>query len=475
MLNVEKRVVFAIFLTFFWLSDGVYAQSAGTERLTLAQALDLARANFPSLRNKLAQIRAAEADRQALRASLLPQAGVQAQALNATSNQVRGASVSNGWLTPSLSGSIKPNGFTGQPAWTSYVSAFINWEVVTFGRNEALRNQVRNALEQQQTDYERELFVHQFRVCDAYLLALNARKELDLQRTNLDRVEAIRTVTRAGTDAGLKPGMDSAIVAAEVFRARTQVLETEHNARQYLIRLTELMGQPTFEVELDTVAFYSRLPDSPVLTGESLAGHPALRWFKKQIDWSEATEKVIRASTRPSVSVLGGLWGRGSGIREPLDPDGSFRISASPAAGLPLRAFNYLVGVTAVWYPTALNQAKYAITAQRERTLAFQATYEQEALALRAQDQNAGLQWAMAQQVARQTPQQLAVARQAYAQAQSRYNAGLDNIMTLTQVVNLLNRSEADQVLAVTGLWRALLLRAATRGDLGLFKRAMTP
>ncbi|GAA4455663.1 hypothetical protein GCM10023189_23740 [Nibrella saemangeumensis] len=475
MLNVRNRLIYVILFTFPWLGTGVRAQSPGMNRLTLPQALDLARTNFPGLQAKLAQIRAAEADRQEVRASLLPQAGIQAQALNATSNQVRGASVSSGWLTPSLSGSIKPNGFTAQPAWTSFVSSFINWEVVTFGRNEALRDQARTALEQQESDYERELFVHQFRVCDAYLQALNARKELDLQQANLSRVEAIQRITRAGTDAGLKPGMDSAIVAAEVFRARTQMLESDRNARQQLVRLTELIGQPTTLVELDTVAFYSRLPDSPPVAVDAPALHPTLRWFKKQIDWSEATEKVIRASTMPSVSVLGGLWGRGSGIRESPEPDGSFRINSSPGAGLPLRAFNYLVGVTAVWQPTDLNRAKYAITAQRERTRAFQAVYEQEALALRAGDQNARLQWDMAQQVARQTPRQLAVARQAYAQAQSRYNAGLDNIMTLTQVVSLLNRSEADQVLAVTGLWRALLLRAATSGDLGLFTRAIAP
>ncbi|WP_158552643.1 TolC family protein [Spirosoma telluris] len=58
--------------------------------LTLAKALELATQNYPSIKNKLAETEATKADLAARKASFLPSATFQAQALYATSNNVRG-------------------------------------------------------------------------------------------------------------------------------------------------------------------------------------------------------------------------------------------------------------------------------------------------------------------------------------------------------------------------------------------------
>jgi hypothetical protein len=39
--------------------------------------------------------------------------------------------------------------------------------------------------------------------------------------------------------------------------------------------------------------------------------------------------------------------------------------------------------------------------------------------------------------------------------------------VVLTQAAVVLNRAETDQAIATNNVWRALLLRAATSGDLG--------
>lgn len=442
--------------------------SPATDRLTLRQALELARTNYPFLRGKLATIRAAEADAQNLNLALLPQVGVQAQSLNATSNQVRGAYVSNGGLLLPISG-VRTDGFNNQASWSSGASLVVDWEAVTFGRRQARRNQARVAIEQAQADYDGELFTHQVRVCDAYLIALNARKSVALQAANLRRAQALQRIIRASTEGGLRPGIDSSVTNAEVARARLQWLESEQLAQQQVLRLTELIGQPNPTVQLDSMAFYNRIPQLPTAPQAGLLLHPQLRAFQKNIELGKASETLLKAAALPSVSLLGSLQGRGSGISEQAQPDGRFRIDPSLGGGLPLRAYNYILGVTAIWRPTDFFRTKYSLSAQRERINTVQQAYDQQALAIQAASQNALLQLQLAQARAEQAPIQLNAAEQAYTQAQARYESGLDNVLALTQTTALLNRAEVDQALVTNSVWRALLLRAAAAGDLDAF------
>ena len=473
MLNGEKRYFWLLTTLICICSSYSLAQptntlATATNPLTLQKALELARTNYPSLRGKLANIRAAEADVQGLNLAFLPQAGVQAQTLNATSNQVRGAYVSNGGLLLPISG-VRTDGFRNQAAWTSGLSMVVDWEAITFGRRQARRSQARLSVEQAQADFEGELFTHQIRVCDAYLLALNAQKSVALQTANLQRAQGLQRIIRASTEGGLRPGIDSAVANAEVARARLQLLESQQLVQQQVLRLTELIGQPNPAVQLDSMAFYDRLPQLPIAPGSNPALHPQLRVFQKNIELGRAGETLLKAAVLPSISVLGSLQGRGSGISEQAQADGTFRIDPSLGAGLPLRSFNYILGVTAIWRPTDLWRTKYALSAQRERINASQQAYEQQALGIQAAGQNAVLQLQLAQARAEQAPLQLDAAQQAYIQSQARYESGLDNIQALTQTSALLNRAEVDQALVTNSVWRALLLRAATAGDLDFF------
>ncbi|MCX6215751.1 TolC family protein [Spirosoma sp.] len=455
------------------LAQSGAVSSTQITQLALPKALELARSSYPSLRGKQASIRAAEADVQSLNMALLPQAGVQAQTLNATSNQVRGAYVSNGGLLLPVSG-VRTDGFSNQAAWTSGVSMVVDWEAVTFGRRQARRSQARLAVEQAQADYEGELFTHQVRVCDAYLLALNAKKSVALQTANLGRAQELQRIIRASTEGGLRPGIDSSVANAEVARARLQVLESQQLAQQQVLRLTELIGLPNPSVQLDSMAFYDRFPQLPLAPGSNPAIHPQLRVFQKTIDLGRASETLLKVSALPSISVLGSLQGRGSGIGEQAQPDGTFHIDPSLGAGLPLRSYNYIVGVTAIWRPTDLWRTKYALSAQRERISASQQAYDQQALGIQAASQNAVLQLELAQARAEQAPLQLNAAKQAYIQSQARYESGLDNIQALTQTSALLNRAEVDQALVTNNVWRALLFRAATAGDLEAFLQQLS-
>ncbi len=431
--------------------------------LTLPQALALARTAYPSLRARQAGIAAATADVRTLRATYLPQLTGQAQALDGTSNQARGALL--GGIGPNVSG---VRGYTsGQASWASQGMLFIDWPAVTFGRYRADVQRAEASVNQAQADYDQELFQHQVQVADAYLLALAAQKAVALQAANLRRTQSLRRVILAATRAGVQAGIDSSTANAENARAQLQLLVSRQQAEQQRVRLAGLLGVPTQQLTpADSTVFFTRLPALPAADSSNLLRHPTLLAYRQRVATSDATAKYLATNNRPTLSLVGATWGRGSGAASSAGADGSFNIDPSLGAGLPFKVYNYAVGAALTWRVTELLHSRRAATAQLARSEQARAEYSQQELLLRTEQQNARSQLALARQSALAAPAQLDAAQRAYTQAQARYNAGLDNLVVLTQATLVLNRAETDQAIATNNVWRALLLRAATSGTL---------
>lgn len=436
--------------------------------ITLPQALQVAQASYPALRARQAAVQAAQADVRTSRATFLPQVTAQAQLLNATVNQVRGAYVPG--VVPSESGSVKATGPDGRTNFSSLGALVIEWPAVTFGRYRATESRSEAAVSAAQADFDQARFEYQAQVADAYLLALAGEKAVALQRANLARALALATVIKAGTRSGIRAGIDSSTTNAEVARARLQVLAARQQARAQRTRLAGLLGQPMQDVLPDSMAFYTRLPQTaaePPAADTARANNPLLRAYSQRIALSDAQTRLFAANQRPSLNLLASTWGRGSGVQDATDAHGNFVIDSSPGAGLPFKAYDYMAGATLTWRLTELVHSGRAAQAQRIRTEQARADYDQQALQLATQLQNARLQVELAQQTALAAPAQLAAARQAYTAARARYDAGLDNLLVLTQATEVLNRAETDQALATNNLWRAVLLQGAASGNLG--------
>jgi len=447
------------------IQQAAVAQAVVTAPLSLPQALDLARTNYPALRARQAAVGAAAADVRTTRANFLPQITMQAQALNGTSNQVRGAALSGGAIPVS---GVRPD-FSSQTTWTSQAGLAVEWPVLTFGRYRAIVQRANTAVAQAQSDYDQELFAHQVQVADAYLLALVAQKSVALQAANLKRAQALRTVIRAGALSGIRAGIDSSVTDAETSRAQLQLLTSQQQALQQRVRLAGLLGVPTQAIQIDSMKFYTKLPSTePPLNVDTTRLPPILQAYQQRIRASEAQSNALRMNTRPTLSLVGATWGRGSGISNRAGETGNFAIDPALGAGIPFKAYNYVLGASLSWNVTELWRTKYATAAQQQRVSQAQAEYAQQTLQLQIERQNAVLQLELARQTAREAPQQLDAAKRAYVQAKARYDAGLDNLVVLTQAAVVLNRAETDQALAVNNLWRALLLRAATNGTLAV-------
>jgi outer membrane protein TolC len=217
----------------------------------------------------------------------------------------------------------------------------------------------------------------------------------------------------------------------------------------------------------DSSLFFTCLPSLPAsLDSSTLARHPTLLSYQRRVATSDALAKSLSFNNRPTLFLVGVTWRRGSGAAVTANVDGSYDLDPSLGAGLPFKVYNYAVGAALTWRVTELVHSKRAVTAQLARSEQARAEYSQQELLLRTEQQNARLQLDLARQSALVAPAQLEAVQRACTQAQACYNAGLDNLVVLTQATLVLNRAETDQAIAINNVWQALLLRTATTGSL---------
>lgn len=445
-----------------WLVAAFTCMQANAQQIKLHEALEQGKGNFPFLKAKQAEIRGAESRIKSVKTDYLPAFIVQDQYTYATSNSVAGAFLPNEGSALSPSGGIRPeNIYT--PTFGSFTTAMVDWKIFNFGKVNANVKAAKADLARSQADYENELFQHQVKIIDAYLLLLINQKLVDAQRQNLERATVFKRVTDAAVTSGMRPGVDSSLAAAEYAKAQLLLLESQRSEKAQRLRFSELTGELHDSVQVDTMGFYSQLPVAPGETASFLK-NPALRFSQAQIDASIARSLAVKRSFLPSVSLVGAGWGRGSGVS---NKDDSFRTDFG--SGVKYQVYNYLVGVSTRWNLTSIFKVRNDYHAEQFQVERFKSLYKSQQLQLDRQARESEMQFQLSLAQARLTPVQLAAARTAFNQAEARYQSGLTDLFTLAQSVNALNRAEVDKFVTNGNAWRSLLLKAAAAGDLDIF------
>lgn len=458
-----ERFTHRIFsIPFAWLAFVVLAcMPAAAQQLKLHEALEQGKGNFPFLKAKLAEVRSVESRIKSVKTDYLPAFIIQDQYTYATSNSVAGAFLPNEGSALSPSGGIRPENYY-TATFGSFTTAMVDWKVFNFGKVKANVNAARADLARSQADYDNELFQHQVKIIDAYLLLLINQKLVEAQRQNLERATVFKRVTDAAVSSGMRPGVDSSLAAAEYAKAQLLLLESQRSEKSQRLRFSELTGELRDSVQVDTMGFYSQLPAAPA--EQSFLKNPALRFSQAQIDASNARSLAVKRSYLPSISLVGAGWGRGSGVS---NQDDSFHTDFS--SGVRYQVFNYLVGVSTRWNLTNILKTRHDYRAEQFQVERFKSLYRIQELQLDRQSRESEIQFQLSLAQARLTPVQLAAAQRAFNQAEARYQSGMTDLFTLAQSVNALNRAEVDRFVTNGNAWRSLLLKAAAAGDLDLF------
>lgn len=423
--------------------------------------------NYPAIKAKAAEVSSAEHDVQASHSEYIPKLSLQHQYTYGTSNGIAGAFYPNPAVI-SPSGGIRPeNNYTA--TWGSYTSGLLEWNAFNFGKVSSSVNAAEAVLASNEAAYENEIFQHQIRTADAYLLTLAAKKLSRIQQSNLERARLFRDVVEAGVRAGMRAGVDSSLARAEYLKASLSLLDSKRNERAQAYRLAELTGTLADDTpEIDSMKFFSLLP----LAGDTLthvnAANPQLQVYKTKMLATQAKSVALKRSFLPSISFVGAAWARGSGISP---TDDTFRTDFS--SGTQYSVYNYLFGVSTRWIVTDYVPVRQKYRSEKFKTLRDQEFYQEQNLKVQRELKEFTMQYQVMLEQARTAPQQLAAALQAYQQASARYKSGLTDLPTLLQSMLSLNRAEADVAIAYSNVWRSLLGVAAAKGDLTVFLDAI--
>jgi outer membrane protein TolC len=410
------------------------------------------------------QVQASAAGVDVARAGYLPRFDAMWQTSRATANNIVGQVLPQS-IIPALTGPVLPSA-SGRGVWGSATGGLFSWEPVDFGLRAAVVREAEAGVARAQADERLARLAVQSTVGMAFLGVLSAQQAVTAADADVQRRDVLARAARTLADNQLRPGAEASRADAELAAARTRVIQVRQTLAVAEATLAQLLGVTSGPVGANA----ARLLDSGARDRVGPAPpseHPLLRSGQAAIDVARAREDVLARTDRPRVYLQSSVFARGSGA----DADGSFDGGAD---GLGLERVNWAAGVQVV-FPNLFDFASLRArrTAAGAQTRAQTAHYDETRLTIAAQRSVADAMIDAARAIARNTPVQLAAARQSEAQARARYDAGLTGLVEVAEAQSLLAGAEFQNAVALVDVWRALLAQAAASGDMSAFIEAV--
>jgi outer membrane protein len=434
-------------------------EAARPAPLTLAQAVETASKNYPSIHVSQEQIAAAAAGIRLARTAYLPRLDALAQVNRATRNNVFGLSFPQS-VIPSISGPVLGTNGPGT-VWGSAVGALVTWEPFDFGMRQAAGAVAEAARTQSEATLKRTQFEVAVAAADSYLTLAAAGETVRAAQAGVERAEVLLRTTRALVDAELRPGADASRAEAELAAARTQWIQAQQAVAVARAIVAQFVGLEPSQVAIAAPGLL-QLPPEQNAPPLDTAANPIAAEQTANVDQARAQLKVLERSYFPRFAVQGAASARGTGA----EINGA---SLGGVNGLAPTVQNYAVGFSVTFPVMDLAATRAREAAQSAAVRAQLARSEQIATELRAHWNVALANLQGARLVAANTPLQTSAARAAAQQATARYEAGLGAIDPVAEAQRLLTQSEIDDALARLSIWRALLGVAAAAGDIQPF------
>lgn len=422
---------------------------------TLKELLRLAEENYPLLRSKAWEVKAAEKAVATSKNSLIPSLDASYQVNYATYNNITGMAYPQ-FLVP-VSGPPSPaNQYNG--VFGSATSLLLNWQPVTFGQRGSQVDLSKAGVQYAKADAGNEIFQHKIRVINAYLDIITAIELEKVYEENIARTAATLSVARGLVISGIKPGVDTALLKAEMSKAKVELLNSRRYKEQTIITLSGLLATDNLPAVTDT-SYFTRLPVA-YLPSDTVR-NPLLSLYNSNIELSKARKKVLGKTMLPTLGMWGTAYARGSGI--------DYSGNVKSADGLAFQRYNYGVGLQ-LSIPI-LQFAKIRSQVQQQDMLirSNEERLNEMTLQVRKQNELADTTLGTALSISKETPLYYESAGFSYKAMQSRYQSGLANFADLVQAQYALVKAAADNKTAYMAVWKALLYKAAVNGDLNLF------
>jgi outer membrane protein len=428
-------------------------------QLTIAQAVESALRNYPSVQVSQEQLNAAAAGIRLARTAYLPKIDALAQVNRATRNNIFGLTLPQNTL-PSISGPVLGTNNFGT-AWGSAAGALVTWEPFDFGLRRANVASAIAARAQSEAALKRTQFEVAIAAADAFLTLTAAQETVRAAQAGVERAETTRRVIDALVKAELRPGGDASRAEAEVAAARTQTIQAEQATEIARANVSRFVGMDPAAIAV-SAARLLELPPEQEMAPLNAAANPAAVEQGAAVEEAKAQLRALERSYFPHFYLQGSAYTRGTGA----ELDGRLLGGLN---GLAPNTQNYALGLTVTFPVMDLPALQARESAQASTVKAQSARAQQMATDLRAQWNAAVATVHGARRVAANAPIQVSAAQAASRQATARYQAGLGNIEEVAEAQRLLTQAEIDTALAGLGVWRGLLGVAAAAGDLQPF------
>jgi len=447
-----------------------FTQTANCQQkvLTLKEAIQTALNNYGTIKAKANYINAAKANVKENQREALPDFNISAQHDYGTVNSQFGP------LSGYRGGAVASSGpalanQNWNAAFGSLYLANVNWDFFSFGKAREKVKVAQSILNQNQADLVQEQFQHEVRVATAYLNLLAAQQIRAEQQKNLDRAIQITSVVVVRAKNGLNAGVDSSLANADVSGAKIALTNALDFEQTQANQLAQYMGIDPQNFTLDSL-FISSVPK--VINGQSsikIEDIPILKFYQSRINYSDALAKYFKTFTWPTFSLFSIFQGRGSGFDNSYGAANMNGYTQNYFTGADPTRANYLVGVGVTWNIASPFRVHQQVEAQKYNSLGLKNEYDLVSQSLRNQMALSETRIQNALKNYREAPVGVKAASDAYLQKSVLYKNGLTTIVDLTTALYTLNRAETDRDIAYNNVWQALLYKAASTGDFGLF------
>ncbi|MET6996530.1 TolC family protein [Chitinophaga defluvii] len=432
-----------------------YAQAPTT--LPLAKAWELAFENYPGLKEKKAQISLSEYQQRLVKHQALPQAQLQLQNTYGTYAGSSGAF----FPLPGIFNVNSGNTLPGEPEATTnaYGSLVLDWKLFEFGKQRKSVAAAAQLTATAQSNFTAYQLAVQSKVTRQYFDILFYQSLLSLTGDNLARIKDILELSKSLGEAGLKPMADTLLAAASYKQVQGEQSLQTGQLQAGKIQLMEMLTVPTAHFNIPAAA-YLNIPAA--ITGNDTSiqpHHPYLDVIDQQLQYELLQQEIVSRKIFPSLSLLGGVASRGSGIHT------NGKVNNSWQAGFDNRANNYLAGLGLTWNMT---NAYNSLTEKKKAAQQVQATrFHQQTQALQLHTNLLAVysrireQWQQVQFTTAAVQQ----AQQGYELYLARYESGLISLTELLQIQALLQQAEKNHIDASRQWWEQQIIKAELTTD----------
>lgn len=447
----KRRYTVAIAICLMLQAASLYAQ----ERYTLAQLVDSSKRYLPLLKQKRAQVQAAQANLSDVKSTLLPQVKFSEQLNIGTDNSLSGSFFTFG-ITPSTSAGVRAAN-TMEAATGNVGVLYGEYELANFGLNGAKIDYAKANIDLQQADAQKEEYINALNVAKLYFTLLKYEYQASADRQNTERYSSIFNVIQALTKSGINPGADSSLAKAEMSKARISYNQTIGKITQVKQQLAYLTGVAINKLSADTLR-NMQWENLPVVASDT-AQNPVISYYAKRKDALQYNEQLIKKSYLPKVMLASGIWARGSSIQY----NDQYKALSE---GLGYQRFNYAVGLAFTYNLFNGLYRKNKLAVNRFQMQASNYDLQQQQLLLQTVASQADSRIQVITDNLKELPVQLTSARAVFNQKTAQYKAGIISLIDLTNASFVLYRSQTDYIEAISDWYLAGLDKAAANGSL---------